>query len=390
MNNTSCDILVVGAGIAGISAAITAAEKGCHTILLEKHTHYGGIIRDAFLNEICGLFSSSDAKYPSLLNSGLCKNIYHLLADNDTGNIKRKGKVFVLRFSRKKLFPYIDNLLEKEHLLDLRYNHQMVSLNRNNTIIENILVTDNLNTGSYSIKPKIVIDCTGSGYVLDAAEQKGVESAYRQLAGVIMILNSTAPCDTLLAVKIPYILNTAVKEGIFLNYVKFTTVSAGENKNELNIKININSTVVSVTAIRDSLLKIHSYLKEKIKELENSTIQIISPNICYREENRLKGRYTITESDVLSGRKFHDGCVRGAWPIEYWHPNDGLSYQYLKSGDYYEIPIRSMQAADITNLYAAGRCISATPKALASTRVTGICMSLGEQAALSAVRQIKI
>ena len=135
-------------------------------------------------------------------------------------------------------------------------------------------------------------------------------------------------------------------------------------------------------------IKIHSYLKEKIYRLRSSTIKTFSPEICYREENRLKGKYTITESDILSGRKFIDGCVKAAWPIEYWSPNKGLCCQYLTSGEYYEIPIRSMQAKNITNLLAAGRCISTTPKALASTRVTGTCISLGEQAALSAVEMI--
>ena len=389
LNDTSCDILVVGAGIAGLSAAVTSAEKGCRTILIEKDTHCGGIIRNAFLNEMCGLFYSDKNQSPILLNDGLSKRIYQTLAQSNPYRLRQKGKVIVLPIKRDKLFTYFERLLKVNNLLDVRYNHEMISLTKSKTQIKNVVVKNNLNSKTSTITPKIVIDCSGSGSVLTAAEQKDSEYPNKQLSGVTIIIESTTKCDALLALKVPYSLNTAVKEGKFPNYVKFTTVSQGEKNDELNIKVNIDSTIDSFLQIKNTLTDIHSYLKENIDSLRDSTIKYISPKICHREENRLKGRYIITESDIITGRKFKDGCIKCAWPIEYWDIYNGVSYQYLKSDDYYEIPIRCMQAADISNLYAAGRCIAATPKALASTRVTGICMSLGEQAALSAVARLK-
>ena len=38
-----CDVLVVGGGPSGIAAAIAAARRGAHTILLERHNHLGGL-----------------------------------------------------------------------------------------------------------------------------------------------------------------------------------------------------------------------------------------------------------------------------------------------------------------------------------------------------------
>ena len=93
----------------------------------------------------------------------------------------------------------------------------------------------------------------------------------------------------------------------------------------------------------------------------------------------MTGRYRLTEKDVLEGRKFEDGHVKSAWPIEFWDQRKGPQYHYIPDGDYYEIPTRSLRSRDITNLFAAGRCISTYSKALASVRVTGTCLALGSK-----------
>ena len=88
---------------------------------------------------------------------------------------------------------------------------------------------------------------------------------------------------------------------------------------------------------------------------------------------------------MLGGRRFDDGVVRNAWPVEIWDQLAGPTYRYLQPGDHYDIPRRCLETSTFTNVYAAGRCISVTREALASTRVTGACMALGEAAAHAAL-----
>jgi hypothetical protein len=97
-----------------------------------------------------------------------------------------------------------------------------------------------------------------------------------------------------------------------------------------------------------------------------------------RDGGRIKGEYCLTEQDIKAGRRFADVACRAAWPIEHWHPQQGISLEYLPPGHFYEIPLRSLQVTGFTNLWAAGKCLSAEPRAQASARVAGTCWAMGE------------
>jgi hypothetical protein len=101
------------------------------------------------------------------------------------------------------------------------------------------------------------------------------------------------------------------------------------------------------------------------------------------------GDYVLTKEDVLSARKFPDGGVKNAWPVELWDRAKGTVYRYVPRGEYYEIPFRCQTVKGVPNLLTAGRCISVTHEALGSTRVMGTCMALGEQAGKAAAYYVK-
>ena len=127
-------------------------------------------------------------------------------------------------------------------------------------------------------------------------------------------------------------------------------------------------------------------LKGDIPAFQEARIMELSPDILEREGPRLKGLYTLTAEDVLAARKFPDGVVKNAWPIELWDQRSGPCYQYLPAGECYEIPGRCLQAEAADNLFCAGRCLSVSHEALGSVRVMGACFALGEAAGNMAAR----
>lgn len=95
----------------------------------------------------------------------------------------------------------------------------------------------------------------------------------------------------------------------------------------------------------------------------------------------LAGEWELDEATVLQARKFPNGVARNAWPIEFWDARGaGPFYAYPPDGDYYEIPRRCLRSGAVTNLFATGCCISASERALASTRTMGTSIALGEAA----------
>ncbi len=61
-----------------------------------------------------------------------------------------------------------------------------------------------------------------------------------------------------------------------------------------------------------------------------------------------------------------------------------MRYKYLPPGAHYEIPARSLRAANVANLFMAGKTISADVDAIASARVMGCCLATGAAAGILA------
>jgi hypothetical protein len=139
---------------------------------------------------------------------------------------------------------------------------------------------------------------------------------------------------------------------------------------------------------------------------------IIYPSqIGIRECRRLVGKTTITEQDIAEGRQFPDAVATGLYWIDIHCPMGYTDDAFLcnascetkhpcrqkqefpqllpkhlepPKGKFLSIPLGSLCSKNITNLLAAGRCISTTSSALAAVRVMSICASTGEAAGAAA------
>ena len=67
----TCDVLVVGFGVAGISAAVRAAREGAQTILVERNGFPGGVAVAGMHRFICGLYANGDTMPDRTLNGGI-------------------------------------------------------------------------------------------------------------------------------------------------------------------------------------------------------------------------------------------------------------------------------------------------------------------------------
>jgi len=102
-----------------------------------------------------------------------------------------------------------------------------------------------------------------------------------------------------------------------------------------------------------------------------------------RESRRFEGLHLLTEQDVLQARAFPDAIAYGGWPIDLHPPGgvdatDEMPCQHVHVPHLYGIPLRSCIARDIPNLLFAGRNISATHVAFATTRVMATCFAMGQ------------
>ncbi len=382
-----CEVLVVGGGVSGIAASVKAAREGASTVLIEKNSFPGGTAITGLHRFICGLYANSKDMPDKILNKGIASEICFMLQKlPPEKNPLRMGKVYVLPFAASNLMSVLRSLSQKEKQLNIYYNTEVVSAKtENNTIVS---VTIQKFNKKFNIIPRVVIDCSGDGVIikLSGARYETTSPDQRQLSGYTFRVKGLKHVDDILAVKVPYYLSKAAEQKKIPFYLKYTTFVSGDDEDEGYCKLNIPPELtikMEKQAKKDALL-VHNFLSMVLPVFKKSYIVEMSPEVVDREGPLLYGKYTLTAEDIINARKFPDGIVKNAWPIELWDQQKGIIYKYLEPGENYEIPLRCLVTKDIKNLFCAGRCISVTHEALGSTRVMGTCISLGERAGYEA------
>lgn len=133
------------------------------------------------------------------------------------------------------------------------------------------------------------------------------------------------------------------------------------------------------------VMQLLDFFRNRVPGFETARIAATGTQIGIRESRRIVGEYTLTREDVLRGRRFDDAVARSAYPIDIHNPaGSGTVTHRLEPGESYEIPYRCLVPKNVERLLVAGRCISTTHEALASTRLTPTVMTLGQAAGTAA------
>ncbi len=340
------DTVVVGGGVAGMSAALAAARCGVKTLLLEKRAELGGILRAGLNFPVCGLFGSKG----ELLNDGLSRELFEAAAVSP----KRMGRVWIWPCPPEKLLALFSERLAVEENLTVRLETHVAA-------------------GDPCFRAKTVVDCSGDGAVIAAGSGGKFLPEEEVLAGYSICFQGVEN-DPMLPLKVPYVLR---KSGL-PSYLFFSTFSLPDG-----LKLAVPPDIGTAALQRD-VDRVFLCLKKELPAFGTARIVETSPHLLRREGIRMKGEYVLTREDVLGGARFGDAVAKCAWPMEKWDLKNGQQLEYLPDGAFYEIPLRCLKSPDLGNLLAAGRCISATSEALASARVMGTCIATGEAAGKAA------
>jgi glycine/D-amino acid oxidase-like deaminating enzyme len=136
---------------------------------------------------------------------------------------------------------------------------------------------------------------------------------------------------------------------------------------------------------RGQVTQLVAFFRRYVPGFADCRIAATAAQIGIRESRRIVGVYTLTRDDVLQARTFEDAVARSAYPIDIHNPSgSGTQTMRLPPGASYEIPYRCLVPRTVDGLLVAGRCISTTHEALASTRLTPTVMTLGQAAGTAA------
>jgi hypothetical protein len=197
------------------------------------------------------------------------------------------------------------------------------------------------------------------------------------LAGLVAVIGGVAPgaLEFPKGVALIKAIRTAVAEGRLPAACATLWPDSGIGDDEVYVKLNLSADAFDPTEMDASLDRLLTWLRD-LPAFAGAHLRQRG-QLGVRDGGRIRGRACLTEADLKAGRRFADAVCQGCWPIEHWHPERGIQLDYLPPGTRYDIPLGALQVAGLEGVYAAGKCLSAEPRAQASARVAGTCWGMG-------------
>ncbi len=366
--NGPVDIAVVGAGAAGIAAAVTAARAGCETLLLEQRSAAGGTGGFSGLTTLCGLYDEAG----HFLNDGFSREFAEALMERRASawlgnNISgrtgpglsgpiRMGRVWVLQYQPERFREVAAHRIAECPRLHPQWN----------TPLREATVASDRITSLNGIPVGAVVDCSGTAEIARAIGADYLTTDETTQAPAIVFPLCNVARD----------LNSAAA----MAQVLLPLARAGFPPLNLQPNLEPNTLTAKFAGHGEQVPPLIAFLRQNVRGFENCGTPVTEFVPARRAGSMIVGEYRLTGADVLAGRKFPDAVARGAWPIEQWDERGVAHFQYLPAGVHYEIPARSLRAARIENLFMAGKTISADVAAIASARVMGGCLATGAAA----------
>jgi len=392
--------------MAGVSAALAAARNGARVVLLERRSVLGGNASSEIRMHIVG--ASCSGRRPGARESGI---IEELRLEDAVHNPQRSPFMFdLLLYDKVRREPNI--LL----LLDTDLTGCLTENTPGGRSIRSVSATRSMSEDKFLIEASIFLDCTGDGRLgaesgADCRMGRESRSEYGE---------SLAPEQADACTLGSTILFQARKHP---HPMPFTAPPWARRFSEEDLRLRSHreldygywwvewggtlDTIKDGDRIRHELLAIALGVWDHIKNgcqatgdpaaeyekwmdggsppesADNWALEWIGMLPGRRESRRLLGSYVLTEQDLLQGRTFEDDVAYGGWWIDL-HPPLGVDAvaeypcRQVEVPYLYGIPLRSLYSRNVGNLFFAGRNISASHVALASTRVMATCSVMGQ------------
>ena len=382
------DFVVVGGGVAGMCAAMSAARLGLKVALIQDRPVLGGNNSSESRVHLGGRINK--APYPNL------GNIIKEFGPKEGGNSR---PAYVYEDEKKMAW------IKSNENIDLHMCEHASAVVMSGNKIKSIVTQNIINGAKHVFSAPLFADCTGDGtigYLAGADYLIGRESKgqYNEKSAPdvpdMMTMGSSVQwysVDDKKPSSFP-----EFNYGMEFNDDSCEKVFKGDWEWETGIG---RDPIKDAERIRDyATLVIYSnwsYLKNHLKDNQkwrNRSLGWVAYIYGKRESRRLIGDHVLTEQDIKERIPYEDGTVTTTWDIDLHYPDPengkwfpGNEFKAISLGDRiynYAVPYRCFYSRNVNNLFMAGRDISVTHIALGTVRVMRTTGMMGEVVGMAA------
>lgn len=375
----STDFVVVGGGISGVCAAITAARQGMKVVLIQDRPVLGGNGSSEIRLWMLGATSHMGNNNRWAREGGV---IDEIMVENTYRNPEGNPIIFDT--------VMLDKVMSEENIT-LLLNTCVYEVEKStNKIIKSVRGFCSQNSTMYEVAAPLFCDASGDGlvgFLSGAPYRMGAESReefgekfapaedYGELLGHSLYFYTKDVGQPVRYVAPSYALD------VTKTVPRFRSFNAREHGCKLWwVEYGGNlDTVHDTEQIKWELWKViygaWDYIKNsgKYPEAENLTLEWVGCIPGKRESRRFEGDYMLVQQDIIEQRFHEDAVSYGGWSIDL-HPAAGVfgeesACNQWHSKGVYQIPYRCLYSKGIDNLFLAGRIISVSHVAFGSTRV---------------------
>ncbi len=391
------DFVVVGAGMAGVVGALAAARRGLRVVLIQDRSVLGGNASSEVRMHIVG--ADCHGSRPGSRESGIIEELK--LEDAFRNPYRSFSQWDLLLYEKVKAEPNITLLLDTTCV--------GCTTDPSTKAIRTVFALRNTTEEIFEIAATYFADCSGdSRLAVEAGADSHVGRESRDQYGE-SLAQPVADKHTLGS----SILITGREYPAPQPFYCPDWVRKFQKSDFLHRPINSYEygywwfewggqfdTIHDNEAIRHELLRIALGVWDYVKnsgdhpQAANWALDWVGVLPAKRESRRLLGPHILVQDDVQGGRLFDDAVAYGGWAIDI-HPPQGVDVPdqppftptYLDK--LYTIPLRALHSRNVPNLFFAGRNISATHVAFASTRVMATCAVMGQAIGTAAAQAVR-
>jgi 2-polyprenyl-6-methoxyphenol hydroxylase-like FAD-dependent oxidoreductase len=382
--SVGADICVVGAGIAGVSAALEAAQLGRTVMLVDSLPALGGQAVHSIIGTFCGLFANG--------HDG--RQITHGIADGILRDLGAQGALHYLRggpsnttvvmYDEIALSRWIEEAVRKASVTVL-LGAVIRQVTRDGGRIRSVEFATRY--GDVSVSASGFVDASGDAALSWEAGFACRENADGPLFGTQMVVLEGV--DEANHPPRPEMIARMKEKGDDYGLIRrdgFSFVFPGRGISLINLT-HVETPLEPLAASRNALIgkamadNVVNFLQSEFPAaFARARVRTYGfPGI--RQTRWIKGRQQLFVGDVRAGTRFLDAIARTGWPIELHDKPDSTGWEPFGDDHLHYVPFGALLPDEADNVIAVGRCIDGDSAALSSVRVMGPCIAMGAAAA---------